>query len=236
MPRRPRHPRGFTLVELVIVVGIIAVLIGLLLPTIGKARESAYRASCLANLRDVHRTLGVYAAANQGKVPIGYRAGRKQWNSMVFSSTSGKYCLFGILYLNKLMTDPRAFFCPSDLDPRSMLNTEINPWPPVDKTKQVYAGYGLRPDYQLADELHLTGGFVPTLRSFEQKAILADLTAMPDRVDLRHRQGVNVIYNDGGGAWVPRSAFDGPLSQCTAIDPAANPHQDAIWLALDRAR
>jgi prepilin-type processing-associated H-X9-DG protein len=33
-------------------------------------------------------------------------------------------------------------------------------------------------------------------------------------VDQRHRDGINVVYGDGAGRWVPRSAFDEPLSKC----------------------
>jgi prepilin-type N-terminal cleavage/methylation domain-containing protein len=232
---RFRRSRAFTILEVLVVVAIVGVLVALLLPTLSRARELANRARCMANLREVHRTLVVYATDNRGVVPVGYRAGRKQWNSMVFSATSKKFCLFGTLYEARLMPEPRVFFCPSDDDPRSQFASETNPWPPGDPSKQVFCGYGFRPDHQLVDELHKTAGaFAPMLRSFENKAILADLTATPDRIDLRHRQGVNVIYNDGAAAWVHRSRFETPLQACPAIDPSANPHQDAIWQLLDQ--
>ena len=235
MPRR----RAFTLVELLVVIGIIAVLVGILLPALGRAREQARRASCLSNLRQVHHAFHFYAQENKDKVPLGYRAGRKQFNSMVYSMTSGKFCLFGILYLNRMMQEPEVFFCPSDEDPRATLNTEINPWPPGpdgDPAKHTYAGYGCRPEVELPDELHLVPGVqVPRLNQFRHKAIFADLTAMPARLDLRHRDGVNVLYGDGSAKWVDRSHFNDDLMQCgTTISPAANPFQDKIWEAFDR--
>ena len=40
---------------------------------------------------------------------------------------------------------------------------------------------------------------------------LADLTATPQRVDLRHRDGINVLYGDGAGRWVPPGPRSGPV-------------------------
>lgn len=228
---------AFTLVELLVVIGIIAVLMGLLMPALSRARESSKRTACLSNLRQVYTLLQLYAQDNRDVVPIGYRVGRKQWDSMVYSATSGKYCLFGTLYVNRGMIDPQVYYCPSELDPQSAFNTDINPWPPGpdgNPAKQTYAGYCLRPDYELPDALQTVPGItVPRLAEFRNKAVLADLIHTPTRVDTRHRTGVNVLYGHGGAYWVDRSEFDDDLKQCPSISPAANPFQDHIWSTFD---
>lgn len=62
---------GFTLVELLVVIGIIAVLVGILLPTLNRAREQANLVACQAQLRSHIQTLLVYSAENNGSMPWG---------------------------------------------------------------------------------------------------------------------------------------------------------------------
>ena len=68
--RRPR-PRGFTLVELLVVIGIIALLISILLPTLNRARESANSVKCLSNVRSIGQANVGYANDNGGSLPWG---------------------------------------------------------------------------------------------------------------------------------------------------------------------
>src|SRR5688572_21022544 len=60
---------GFTLVELLVVIGIIALLIGILLPTLAKARESSKRPACQAQLRDVGNVFNLYLNENKQRIP-----------------------------------------------------------------------------------------------------------------------------------------------------------------------
>jgi prepilin-type N-terminal cleavage/methylation domain-containing protein len=65
---------GFTLVELLVVIGIIAVLIGILVPTLQKAREAGKRTQCLSNLKQLYTLLNMYANQYKGVVPLGCAA------------------------------------------------------------------------------------------------------------------------------------------------------------------
>lgn len=68
---------AFTLVELLVVIGIIAVLISILLPVMGRARESARTVKCLANLRSIGQAIFGYRAENRDSLPWGFA-----WNRM----------------------------------------------------------------------------------------------------------------------------------------------------------
>ena len=58
---RPRGARGFTIIELLVVVAILGVLLGILLPVLGRAREAARRTQCLSNVRQLMLAGAAYA-------------------------------------------------------------------------------------------------------------------------------------------------------------------------------
>jgi prepilin-type N-terminal cleavage/methylation domain-containing protein/prepilin-type processing-associated H-X9-DG protein len=121
-PRRA----GFTLVELLVVIGIIALLISILLPALGSARESANAVKCGANLRSIGQGITQYITANKGVIPASnYYKGLRFENGQQLPTqpTDGYVHWSSFLYADKtkLGTDAPfktdagwgAFQCPS---------------------------------------------------------------------------------------------------------------------------
>lgn len=191
--------RGFSLVELLVVIGIIALLIGILLPVIGRAREHARRAKCLANLRSIGQQMFAYANNNRDRLPNGnpprtwVDPGGADWVMVQFAE------------------DLRAagvFHCPSDRneEPAEILNAVQNTAASARVSYEFYSLF-FAPEYG------------PKLARMKGRAPLAwDLDGGPRATgpgtqgtspDENHGpEGGNVLFSDGHAEWKEVSEWE----------------------------
>ena len=149
---------AFTLVELLVVIGIIAVLLAILLPTLTRTREAANRACCLSNLRQIGVYLQQYQNQNRkGEVPIYITPAYV--GKQVYNGTINDYVALGLLVPAGIgprsgSEAGRVFYCPAN-------NTQAerqfnyfspstpgtnNPWIGV-RNYHTRITYSLRPEY-----------------------------------------------------------------------------------------
>ena len=230
-----RRRRGFTLVELLVVIGIIAVLISILLPSLSRAREAANRAACLSNIRELGTAFRLYGVTYKDAVPIGFMSQKQfsyviHWNNDV-GTNPPRESQMGLLYIAKAIKNGKAYYCPSEQDPQFQYDTDANHWvfdknPPdpwltvKGAFRHTRIAYNARPiagwptsgpNVPSLEPVFPYNNFVvamPKLSKLKNKAIAADLIVDKSAVVKRHKKGVNALYANGSAQWVELSLLE----------------------------
>ncbi len=108
--------RGFTLIELLVVIAIIALLIGILLPALGRARQNAKQIKCAAQVRETHKGLVMWAQQNNDWYPLASKIGRDGKTITVPGDSTemdATATVYSIMVYNSLVT-PDVVFSPAE--------------------------------------------------------------------------------------------------------------------------
>jgi prepilin-type N-terminal cleavage/methylation domain-containing protein len=182
--------KAFTLVELLVVIAIIAILMGILLPSLARVRESAKRSVCSARMRQTGIALVAYAADYSGRLPtygyIGhpYAVYRNDRADSIDSKGNPLPLKVAALYARRYVSDARIFYCPSNQGLLYKYESYVNP-PPWGTLPQIYNSGKL--DGTTHNQWVRMGyTYLPLATNFPQNAN-GEPTAAAERIDLLDR-------------------------------------------------
>lgn len=237
-PSRPTihgdRSRGFSLIELLVVLTIVVVLTSLLMPGLRAVRETANKLNCASNLRQIGCALTVYSTDNGERLPSSYFGSPdvRQYSEMMAittGATSASPNMFeGVGRLlpgaGHYLDCAGCLFCPSHRGEHTFERYETtisNPWATEERA---FANYHYRGDVDA--ETNVRFRF-----SSDHSFVLAS-DGLRTKADFNHGTGLNVLHGDLAITWFDDS--DGSILGALPETPpdTASALFDQIWKEL----
>ncbi len=218
---------AFTLIELLVVIAILGALIGLMIPSLTRARQQAKDTQCLSNLRSLYVTHTTYLHDYDRFPPLNNEEddGAWQYNYLIYDGGDFDQNFGPLIADGANLDDIKALNCPVQTDEYHTPGTAFNPWPVI-PMRDTRASWARR--------YHLTGKTLSEIKS--TIAMASDLIHLPDVIRSGHKTGVNAVYTDGHARWVkdPRKMTHNDL--VTPFDRLNNETIKDIWKIMDEAK
>jgi len=202
-----RARKGFTLVELLVVIGIIAVLIAILFPAAGAVRRQGREMTCLSNVRQISSAVVAYTQENEGKTfRITGNVAGKYWHHVL-----AKY--LGSLNYVSSPSGGSVFLCPAAIDPGPTFGSRTQTW----SWNGAYGSYGINlwlipnfPEYPPGPNFPASGFFNSMTYQFDTP-VFGDsvwVGSWPDNNDAYHANSPDGWTAHQRGEFMGRFCFD----------------------------
>lgn len=187
--------RGFTLVELLVVISIIVILASLLLPAVTRAQQQARLVQCTSNLRQIHAMALMYSKDYKLQLPYLDPGTHSLWiaNKAIMQM------------VKRYRSDPRVYYCPMNSWDLINKNFDDNSWSLVNAGTSVRFGY-IHLSYRAAynGTLDPSVQLVRSLLRVDNPSATpyyVDFLSMNNRVCYPHKTGGNTLTLDGAVHW-----------------------------------
>ncbi len=244
MQRRVQRGSGFTLIDILVSIAVIALLIGIMLPSLSQVREMSRRVLCASNVRQIGFGLLMYADANKDFLaPTIHVRGASNDNSSlsargdtmtirVDADTVGLWGQpwdgIGRLYLGEYLRAPKIFYCPSHRGEHPFSRYELE-W--AGGAGEIVSNYQYRGKGARQNQTRLTRIIPPRV------ALLTDGMRTID--DFNHAPGMNVLFADLSVAYLidTTGSVTSLLPQMARVGGGANgggTNFDDVWNGIDK--
>lgn len=237
--RRRRPRRGFSLIELLVVLGVATILIGLLMPSFAIVREAARRAVCASNMHQIAIALESFSRDSRDRLPNSFYSGDRTREpspqSMMILNRGGNVDPWdgvGRLYSKHYISAPGAYYCPSHTG-RHKIERYQDSW--RSGGNQVIVG-----NYQYRGMLNLASQTADPIDKYDRDQIRnshpAGVSLLADglrtKSDFNHIRGSNLLEDDLSVKWFADNS--GNLYSLLPDSDRDPWPRNQIWTRLDR--